>query len=288
MRSRPGRSRLLSSAPLREADEWPITLARQVRYSFIARQRMRWTIAILTCTLTWNGAARAQGNTAGQQPSQPARAMRIRVSGGALGGLVDHEALPIYPDQALQSRTQGDVVFTILVGEGGKIISAGVVEGDPLLVAASTDALRDFRFRPYLLNGVPIQVESQLAFRFSVHGKGQSSRGEVEYVSSIPYRPEFRPGTVTAGGALILWPRKISGPEPQLPPDLEGQSGAVYLTITIGVDGKVQDVKVVGGDEPFIAPVVAAVKLFTSQNWSAASHRSRLPRLVITSADSTD
>ena len=61
-------------------------------------------------------------------------------------------------------------------------------------------------------------------------------------------------------GVLILWPRKLSGPEPQLPPELAGKSGSVYLTITIGTDGKVQDVKVLGGDEPFIGPVVAAVK----------------------------
>ena len=45
-----------------------------------------------------------------------------------------------------------------------------------------------------------------------------------------------------------------------MPPELTGKSGSVYLTITIGADGKVQDVKVVGGDEPFIGPVVAAVK----------------------------
>lgn len=50
--------------------------------------------------------------------------------------------------------------------------------------------------------------------------------------------------------------------EPQLPTQLTGKVGSVYLTVTIGTDGKVQDVKVVGGDEAFISPVVAAVKQF--------------------------
>ena len=47
-----------------------------------------------------------------------------------------------------------------------------------------------------------------------------------------------------------------------MPPDLAGKTGSVYLSITIGADGKVQDVKVLGGDKPFIDRVVAAVKQF--------------------------
>jgi hypothetical protein len=49
---------------------------------------------------------------------------------------------------------------------------------------------------------------------------------------------------------------------PTLPPDLAGKAGSVYLGITITMDGKVQDVKVLGGDKLFIDPVVAAVKRF--------------------------
>ena len=60
-------------------------------------------------------------------------------------------------------------------------------------------------------------------------------------------------------GVSVLWPRKVSGAEPQLPPELAGKAGSVYLTVTIGADGKVQDVKVLGGDEQFVSPVVAAL-----------------------------
>jgi TonB family protein len=48
--------------------------------------------------------------------------------------------------------------------------------------------------------------------------------------------------------------------QPRLPVDLAGKSGSVYLKFTIGADGKVQDVQVIAGDEPFIGPVVEAVK----------------------------
>lgn len=195
------------------------------------------------------------------QPSPP-RPQMIRVSAGVLHGLVDHVEPPKYPEEALKSRTQGDVILKVVVDESGKVILSTPVEGDPLLTAATVDALRESRFRPYLLNGMPLKVESQVGFHFSISGVGENASRNVEYLSSVPFRPEFRTGVVTDKGVLVLWPRKISGDEPQLPADLAGKAGSVYLSITIGADGKVQDVKVVGGDEPFINPVVAAVKQF--------------------------
>ena len=67
---------------------------------------------------------------------------------------------------------------------------------------------------------------------------------------------------MSANGAYTLWPRKVSGAEPQMPQELAGKAGSVYLTIVIGTDGRVQDVKVVGGDNQFVDPVVDAVKRF--------------------------
>ena len=196
-------------------------------------------------------------------PSQvhPPRPTKIRVSGGVIVGLVESKATPVYPEEAMTKGIQGDVIFKIDIDDTGKIVLSAPVEGDPLLVAASVDALREFRFRPYLLNGTPVGiVESQLGFHFSLEKTGDGANGHVECLSSIPFRPEFRTAVVNDKGVLVLWPRKVSAVEPKLPPELAGKSGSVYLTITIGADGKVEDVKVVGGDEPFIAPVVAAVK----------------------------
>jgi outer membrane biosynthesis protein TonB len=186
----------------------------------------------------------------------------IRVSFGVIKGLIDHEAVPDYPDAVLTSAIQGVVIFKILVDETGKIVLSEPVEGDPLLVAASVDALRDFRFRPYLINGAPLKVESQMGFRFSLKGKGDKAKGHVECMFEIPNRPEFRTSVLHDKGVLVLWSRRVSGVEPQLPNELEGKSGSVYLTTVIGEDGKVQDVKVLGGDEEFIGPVVDAVKQF--------------------------
>jgi outer membrane biosynthesis protein TonB len=178
-----------------------------------------------------------------------------------MAGLGEHRVLPEYPEQAMKKGIQGDVIFKIVVDDSGMIVLSVPIEGDPLLVATSMDALRDYRFRPYLLNGSPVAfVESQIGFHFSVENNPGGVRGQVECMTSIPFRPEFRTGVVTDKGVLVLAPRRVSSVQPRLPVELAGKSGTVYLKITIGTDGKVQNVNVVGGDEPFIGPVVEAVK----------------------------
>lgn len=220
--------------------------------------KIKTILALLACCAFVG----AQEQTETPTQSKPPRPQMIRVSAGVLHGLVDHVEPPKYPEEALKFRTQGEVILKVVVDESGKVILSTPVEGDPLLTAASVDALRESRFRPYLLNGTPLKVESQVGFHFSIAGDGENASGSVEYMSSVPFRPEFRTGVVTDKGVLVLWPRKISGEEPQLPPDLAGKSGSVYLSITIAPDGKVQEVKVLGGDKAFIDPVVAAVKQF--------------------------
>jgi len=72
----------------------------------------------------------------------------MRGAGGVMLGLVEQGTLPVYPDEAMRKGVQGDVIFKIVVDETGKIVTSVPVEGDLLLVAASRDALRGFRFRP--------------------------------------------------------------------------------------------------------------------------------------------
>jgi outer membrane biosynthesis protein TonB len=205
-------------------------------------------------------AQEASSTSSETQPSSVPR--RIRVSGGVIVGLVEHNALPEYPEAAIKAGFKGDVIFKVLIDDTGKIVLSEPVEGQALLIAASMDALPDFRFRPYQLKGTPIQVESQIGFHFNVKGKGNKAIGKVEYMSAIPYREEFRTGVMSATGAYTLWPRKVSGPEPQLPAELVGKAGSVYLKVMIGTDGKVQDVKVIGGDREFVEPVVDAIKQY--------------------------
>jgi len=119
------------------------------------------------------------------QPAGPT----VRVSNDVMLGLVEHKTMPVYPDEAMKKGIQGDVIFKIEVDETGKITASEPLGGDPLLIAASKDALRTFRFRPYLLNGTPTRVKTQLGFHFAVEKTADGVNGHVECMASIPNRP---------------------------------------------------------------------------------------------------
>jgi len=151
--------------------------------------RTRIVVILIGC---WSAGAVAQnGAPAPSEAPQnkPARPQVVRVSTAMMLGRVEHKTMPLYPDEAMKKGIQGDVTFKIDVDETGKITASVPVEGDPLLVAASKDALRTFRFRPYLLDGTPTKVQSQLGFHFSVEKTADSVNGHVECIGSAPSSP---------------------------------------------------------------------------------------------------
>jgi len=109
-----------------------------------------------------------------------------QVSAEALSGMVESKTLPQYPRDALLKGIQGDVVFKVVVDATGKIVRNEPIGGDPLLVAASKDALQGYRFRPYLISGTPVPFESQLGYRFTLTHTGDGTQGKVECMSTIP------------------------------------------------------------------------------------------------------
>lgn len=121
--------------------------------------------------------------------TQPARPQAIRVSTEVMLGLVEHKTMPVYPEEAMKKGIQGDAIFKIEVDETGKITFSVPAGGDPLLIAAGKDALQTFRFRPYILNGTPVKVQSQLGFHFSTEKTADGVNGHVECMASIPNRP---------------------------------------------------------------------------------------------------
>src|SRR5262249_322801 len=140
-----------------------------------------------------------------QAPAQ-VRPVGIRVSGAVMRGFLDHEALPRYLDDAVHKQIQGDVFFYIWIDETGKILSYNPVGGNPLLVAVSVEALKETRFRPYLLGGTPVKVQTQFGFHFWLEKDGTDLRGKVEYLTSFPKQLDFRSG-VESQPFMLLDPR---------------------------------------------------------------------------------
>jgi protein TonB len=77
---------------------------------------------------------------------------------------------PDYPAAARQLRVQGKVVLRVLISREGVIENLEVVSGHPMLVRAAVDAVRQWRYRPYVLNGDPVEVETEVTVNFVLSG----------------------------------------------------------------------------------------------------------------------
>ncbi len=91
-----------------------------------------------------------------------------RISGGVTAGLLLAPIRPEYPIIARTTRTQGTVVIQAIIARDGRIESAYVLSGPPLLQAAALDAVRSARYHPYLLNGQPTEVETTISIIFHI------------------------------------------------------------------------------------------------------------------------
>src|SRR5713226_9618612 len=91
---------------------------------------------------------------------------RVRVSQGVTAGLVIHKVQPLYPPLAKTARVQGTVQLAAIIGKDGTIQNLHVLSGHPLLTHAALDAVKQWRYKPYILNGEPVEVDTQITVIF--------------------------------------------------------------------------------------------------------------------------
>jgi periplasmic protein TonB len=102
-------------------------------------------------------------------PPRPAPIKPLLVSHLAEANLL-HKVQPTYPPIARQARVQGAVELRAIISKTGTIENLVVVRGHPMLSAAAIEAVRQWRYRPYLLNGEPIEVETEITVNFLLSG----------------------------------------------------------------------------------------------------------------------
>jgi periplasmic protein TonB len=93
---------------------------------------------------------------------------RVRISQGISEGLLLNKVLPEYPPMAKEARIQGQVVLQAVIGKDGAIQDLHVVRGHPLLTSAALNAVKQWRYKPYLLNGQPTEVETLITVNFTM------------------------------------------------------------------------------------------------------------------------
>jgi TonB family protein len=107
----------------------------------------------------------------GRQGSTSDRTDRIRVGAKVQERSLITKVDPVYPPAAMRIRLQGTVRFSVVIAKDGHVSNTQLINGHPLLVEAAGDALRQWVYKPTLLNGEPVEVVTEADVNFLLTGK---------------------------------------------------------------------------------------------------------------------
>jgi len=114
------------------------------------------------------GIVNATSSLAAVPKFQPVIPQRVRISQGVTKGLLVHKVEPTYPPLARAARVQGEVLLSAVISVNGEIENLQLISGHPMLVPAAITAVKQWRYKPYLLNGQPVEVETQINVIFTL------------------------------------------------------------------------------------------------------------------------
>jgi protein TonB len=113
------------------------------------------------------------GNTRSSVPvlakaPEPTPAKRVRVPSRVAEANLIHDVPPQYPTEAGRARIEGTVVLMAMIGKDGTVKDVRVESGLPILAQAAIDAVKQWRYKPYLIAGEPVEVDSCITINFTL------------------------------------------------------------------------------------------------------------------------
>jgi TonB family protein len=109
-----------------------------------------------------SGSPTTQGDAAQTPP------VRVRVSQGVSSGLLIKRVIPKYPKKARKQRIQGQVILRAKISKEGDIVDLVLISGHPMLAPAAMDAVKQWKYKPYLLKGEPVEVDTEIVVNFTL------------------------------------------------------------------------------------------------------------------------
>jgi TonB family protein len=179
----------------------------------------------------------------------------------------------IYPLEARQQKIQGRVMVKILVSETGDVESAEAVSGNPMLTHSAVDAIKKWKFKPFIKNGKPAKVSATLPIDFSFGDKimqnGVSAdrstisdpHAAAQTPSGSPSATDSPPDSVNVSSGISqgLLIRQVAPVYPEAA-RIAGIEGSVLLQVLIDKEGRVADVKLLSGPKELADAAIGAVQ----------------------------
>lgn len=97
-----------------------------------------------------------------------ASAQVVKLSQGVSEGLILKKVSPRYPAQALQMHVEGSVQMQATIGKDGSISNVKILSGDPLLAHSAQEAVKQWKYKPYYLDGEPVDIQTQITINFKL------------------------------------------------------------------------------------------------------------------------
>jgi TonB family protein len=203
--------------------------------------------------------------------SQVIAQQRVRAAESVMAARLVTKVAPVYPALA---RIQGTVILRVVINKSGDVENIQLVSGHPMLAPAAIEAVKQWKYNPYLLHGETFAVETDVRVNFTLSEKppaegvvGDAPGGippdeKGGIVSSAP-REEGRPGIpqrVRASQGVIS--SFIVTKVPPEYPQGKGQriQGAVVMRVNIDKEGNVSNIQIISGHPLLIPAAIEAVK----------------------------
>ena len=169
---------------------------------------------------------------------------------------------PDYPLEARERQIQGEVRVMVTVNESGKVDSAEVVSGDPVLRDAAIRAAKKWTFKPFIKNGAPQRVRAPLTFDFAFGDKVLDTKIKDEKTAPAGSGS----GAVPVPGSVIQG-KLVHRVTPVYPEEAKRKhiEGVIILAAQISKDGRIENLSPVSGPKELIPAAIGAVQQWRYQ-----------------------
>jgi TonB family protein len=125
-------------------------------------------VVLIGAIVAWRHWQKEWADLEGKVPAEASQfaSPQLQVPADEMRRHLTHEVHPEYPEAARQAALQGKVVIDAIVSPAGAVTETKVLSGDPILANAATDAVRWWRYDPYLVNGKSVPVETTITIDF--------------------------------------------------------------------------------------------------------------------------
>lgn|SRR5215472_4692235 len=164
---------ILAEAAIHAAQKWkfkpfirngrPVKVSTQLPFDFAFQNNIK---VLAPAEVAMSGVVSPTPDGAGSWGAAGAPSKKVRLSQGALEGSVIYRVEPVYPLAAKRIHLQGEVVLQAIIGKDGRIHDLKLQSGQPALAQAAIGAVQQWRYRPYRLNGDPVEVETTVRIQF--------------------------------------------------------------------------------------------------------------------------